>query len=76
MADQNINNMLSSNSARKNLKRARERLSNFSARGSSCPLCKKDFRNGCNHSIEQAINRLNQNIINAMVDIRLSKYEK
>lgn len=68
--------MLSSNSAKKNLKRARERLSNFSARGSSCPLCKKDFRNGCNHSVEQAIGRLEQNVINAMVDIRLAKYGK
>lgn len=55
----------------KAVKRARERLANWSARGGSCPLCHKDFRHGCNHSVEQALQRLEANVVNALVDRRL-----
>ena len=55
------------------VKRARKRLANWSARGGSCPLCHKDFRYGCNHSVEQARQRLEANIVNALVDRRLKK---
>jgi hypothetical protein len=58
------------------LKNARNRLTNFSAKSDRCPLCHKDFKNGCNHSIEQALDRLEQNVINAMIDKRLSKIFK
>lgn len=26
----------------------------FDPRGSLCPICRKDFRRGCNHSVEEA----------------------
>ena len=55
------------------IKRARKRLEEWSARGSSCPLCHKDFQHGCNHSVEQALSRLQQNVINVMIDQRLKK---
>lgn len=55
------------------VKRARERLNNWSARGGSCPLCHKDFRNGCNHSVVQAQQRLETNVVNALVNRQLKK---
>ena len=60
-------------SKKRSIMRARERLSNWSARGDNCPLCKKDFQHGCNHSVEQAHKRLEENIIKAIVDRRLKK---
>lgn len=57
----------------KGIKRARERLHNWSARGGTCPLCHKDFRDGCNHTVQQAINRLEENVINAVVDKRMKR---
>ena len=51
----------------KAIKRARERLINWSARGDVCPICNKEFRYGCNHTVTQAINRLEENIINMIV---------
>ena len=55
------------------VKRAQQAIENWSSRGSSCPLCHKDFRNGCNHTVEQSIKRLEQNLINAMIDQRLKQ---
>jgi hypothetical protein len=60
----------------KAVQRARARLQNWSARGGSCPLCHKDFRNGCNHTVVQAHARLEQNLINAMVDRRMKQLTK
>lgn len=48
----------------KKAKSIKKRLYNFSARGSNCPICGKDFRNksgdkqGCPHSVAQAISHL------------------
>jgi len=55
------------------LKRARARLNEWSARGGSCPLCHKDFRHGCNHSVVEVYQRLEQNVVNAMIDAKLKK---
>lgn len=57
--------------SKNSIKKARQRLFNWSAKGSNCPLCHKDFRHGCNHSVTQAIARLEQNVVNAMIDNRL-----
>ena len=38
----------------------------FNARGSNCPICKKPFRNGCNHSVVQAKERIEQDYIKAV----------
>lgn len=46
------------------LMKAQIALQTFDPRGSTCPICKRDFRKGCNHSITQAINRLEQNLFN------------
>ena len=54
------------------LRRARQRLSSFQARGSYCPLCGNQFRHGCNHSVEQAIRRLEENVTVALIKHRLS----
>jgi hypothetical protein len=51
------------------VKRTRLRKEDFSARGSVCPLCHKEFR-GCPHSVKDAKARLEQDLISALV-----KYE-
>jgi len=48
------------------IKQAKEKLDNFSARGSKCPICKKPFRHGCDHSVIQAKERLFENYIKAI----------
>lgn len=60
-------------STKANIRRARQRLANFSARESNCPLCGKSFRCGCDHSVEQAVNRLEENIVKALVQHELKK---
>lgn len=55
------------------LRRARERLSSFQSRSSYCPLCGNHFRHGCNHSIAQAIQRLEENVAVALLNHHLSK---
>lgn len=50
----------------KKIKRARERMEQFSAKGDDCPICKKDFRRGCNHSIKQAKDKLFERYIRAI----------
>lgn len=47
----------------KAVKRAQEAKRNFNARGSKCPCCGKSFRYGCEHSITDAHDRLQLNII-------------
>ena len=37
------------------LKKLIKRKREFSARGSNCPICKSDFRRGCDHSIIEAM---------------------
>ena len=48
--------------------KAKEALDNFSARGSKCPICKKNFRRGCNHSVQQAKDRLFENYIRSITN--------
>ena len=36
------------------IRKAKEALKTFSARGSNCPICKKPFRYGCLHSVVEA----------------------
>jgi len=45
------------------LKKAKARQREFDPRDSLCPICGKDFRNGCGHSITQAYDRLKTDII-------------
>ena len=42
---------------------ALKRFRNWKARGDLCPICKKEFRTGCNHSVQQARDRLFENYI-------------
>jgi galactose-1-phosphate uridylyltransferase len=46
--------------------KAKQALDQFSARGSKCPICKKEFRTGCDHSVTQAKDRLLKNYIQAI----------
>lgn len=55
----------SSNAA---LNKAKKRLLDFQANNSRCPLCGKDFRRGCNHSVVQARERLEENILKSLID--------
>ena len=55
------------------VKKAREKISTWSARGGKCPICQKQFRYGCNHSISQAEDRLQENLINAIIEKRLTR---
>lgn len=45
------------------LKKALQRQREFSARGSKCPICKRDFRHGCNHSVVEARTRLADDVL-------------
>lgn len=46
--------------------KAKEKLDNFSARGSRCPICHKTFRTDCNHTVLQARDRLFENYIKSI----------
>ena len=50
----------------KEISRAKEKMRSFSARGSTCPICRASFRHGCNHSIQEAEDRLFENYIRAI----------
>jgi len=41
-------------------------MNNWSARGDRCPICGKDFRKGCEHSVPEAEERLLENYIRAV----------
>ena len=56
----------------KRIAKARERAEKFSPRGSDCPICKKDFRYGCNHNVRQAEDRLQEEITKLVVQRELS----
>ena len=45
----------------------------FDARGSKCPICKRDFRHGCDHSIGEAMARIEQDYIHAVVRYEMAK---
>lgn len=45
------------------LKRKRE----WSARSDKCPICKANFRNGCNHSVVSAHDKLEEDYIKAVM---------
>jgi hypothetical protein len=46
--------------------RAARRRRDFSARGSDCPICKREFR-GCPHSVVEALERLDRDVVEAAV---------
>lgn len=50
----------------KQIVNAKRRLDTFDPRGSKCPICKASFRNGCNHSVKQANERLFELYLKAM----------
>lgn len=54
------------NKTNKKIKQAKEKLDKFSPRGSVCPICKKSFRQGCSHSVNEAKDRLFQEYIAAI----------
>ena len=47
-------------------KAALQKLREFNPRGSRCPICNKDFRKGCDHSVQEAKDRLFENYIKAI----------
>lgn len=62
--------------AKKRLKRALDAKRNFSSRGSKCPKCKADFRYGCEHSISEAHEVLDQRIFEARLAVIREKDTK
>lgn len=48
----------------------------FSARGDKCPICRKDFRYGCDHSIAEAEAQIERNYMAAVVRYELAKARK
>ena len=55
------------------VKNAKDKMESFSARGSKCPICKKEFRKGCNHSVKEAKDKLQENYITAITRKELGK---
>ena len=51
------------NKATRQKNKAKEKFDNFSAKGDKCPICSKPFRTGCEHTIQQAKDRLFENYI-------------
>lgn len=60
--------MIGKNEMNKKVRRAKQKLDEFSARGSKCPICKANFRTGCSHSVKQAKDRLFENYIKAIAE--------
>lgn len=48
-------------------KQAKLALDSFSARGSKCPICKRGFRTGCQHSVGEAKRYLSEQYIKTLV---------
>lgn len=48
------------------VKKAKQRMDSFNPRGSKCPICKKEFRTGCNHNVAQAETRLFEDYVKAL----------
>ncbi len=46
--------------------KARKRLQDFDPRGSKCPICGMNFRNGCKHSVTEAREYLNTQLMQAI----------
>lgn len=44
-------------------KKALNKYKNFNAGGSKCPICNKQFRDGCKHSVVEVKERLYENYI-------------
>ena len=57
------------------VKKATKRLNDFSARGSNCPICKKNFRHGCLHNVNEAYDYLENQLLNAKIDKRIKKFK-
>ncbi len=57
----------------KKVKLAKERMDGFNARGSNCPICGKKFRDGYNHSVNEAKDKLNENYVKAIFENIMSK---
>ncbi len=55
------------------IQQARHKWKDFSARGSKCPVCRKDFRYGCRHSISEAKERLFEDYIRAILSEAATK---
>lgn len=51
------------------------KLKHFDPRGSMCPICKRGFRYGCNHSVAEAEERLERNHLAAVVRYELARAE-
>lgn len=60
------------NKQNKKINAALDRFKNFSPRGDNCPICGASFgasfRHGCDHSVQQAKDRLFQRYIEAIVN--------
>ena len=41
----------------------------FNPRGSKCPICRKWFRKGCDHTVTQARDTLAQRVFNARLEL-------
>jgi hypothetical protein len=50
-----------------NKKQAKKALEDFSPRGSNCPICKKNFRYGCSHSVLEAKSFLYEQYIKSII---------
>lgn len=58
------------------VKQARRRIESWNPRGSNCPICHKDFRHGCNHNVVQSEQRLQEDLIDALVERKVKKILK
>lgn len=64
-------------SYKKQIKKAKQKLEEFSPRGgSNCPLCGKEFRYGCDHSIQQAKEHMKDRILKLQIRQEISKEMK
>lgn len=57
------------------LKKARSKAKEWYETRSSCPICKEIFKH-CNHTAEQAHEKLNEDIIRAIVRDEINKNKK
>lgn len=48
------------------LKKLEERIEQFDPKNAMCPICGKDFRFGCSHSITEAKKFMRQKLLKAL----------
>lgn len=51
-----------------NYAHAKRKQLEWSARGGLCPICKREFRRDCNHTVTEARNRMEMDVLYSLTE--------